>query len=155
MSGGYGAEPGAVVGGGIAADYGSGGDVRGDAGLGGGYGSVADGEVAGYAYLAGEDDIFPYGRGASEAGLGAEQGVFAYGRAVAYLDEVVDFGSGADTGLADGGAVDGGVGLDFDGIFEDGGAGLDDLGPAAFGVLGEAEAVGSDDRAVLEHYVVA
>ena len=55
---------------------------------------------------------------------------FADGRAVADLDEVVDLGAGVDAGFADGGAVDAGVGLDFDVVFEDGGAGLEDLVPA-------------------------
>ena len=112
--------------------------------------------MAGDADLAGEDDVFADRGGAGEADLGAEEGVFADRGAVADLDEVVDFGAGGvDAGFADGGAVDAGVGLDFDGVFEDGGAGLDDLGPAAGALLGEAEAVGTDDGAVLEDDVVA
>jgi hypothetical protein len=111
--------------------------------------------VAGYADLAGEDDAFADGGGTGEAYLGAEEGVVAYGRAVAYLDEVVDLGSGVDAGFAYGGSIDAGVGLDFDGIFEDGGAGLDDLVPGAVGLLREAEAVGSDDSTVLQGDVVA
>ncbi len=47
-----------VVDGGIAADDFSGSDVVGDAALGGGDGSVADGAVASDADLAGEDDVF-------------------------------------------------------------------------------------------------
>ena len=45
------------------------------------------------------------------------------------MDEVVDLGAGVDAGFADGGAVDGGVGLDFDVVVEDGDAGLEDLVP--------------------------
>ena len=74
---------------------------------------------------------------------------------MAYLDQVVDFDAGSYVGFADRGAVDAGVGLDFDGVFEDRGAGLDDLGPAAVRALGEAEAVGADDGTVLEDDVVA
>ena len=40
-------------------------------------------------------------------------------------------------------------------VFEDGGAGLEDLVPGAVGLAGEAEAVGSDDGSVLEDDVVA
>jgi len=43
----------------------------------------------------------------------------------------------------------------FDGVFEDGGAGLDDLVPGVVGLFGEAEAVGSDDGSVLQDDVVA
>ena len=126
---GDGAEPLAIIDGGIAADDLAGCDVAGDAALGGGDGAVADGAVAGDADLAGKDDVLADGGGAGEADLGAEEGVFADRRAVADLDEVVDFGAGVDAGFADGGAVDGGVGLDFDVVFEDGRAGLEDLVP--------------------------
>ena len=76
---GDGAEPLAVVDGGVAADDFAGCDVAGDAALGGGDGSVAYGAVAGYADLAGEDDVFADGGGAGEADLGAEEGVGADG----------------------------------------------------------------------------
>ena len=74
---------------------------------------------------------------------------------MANLDEVVDFGTGVDPGLADRGAVDAGVGLDFDVVFDDRGTGLEDLVPGAVGLAGEAEAVGSDDGSVLQDDVVA
>jgi hypothetical protein len=44
-------------------------------------------------------------------------------------DQVVDLGAGVDAGFADGGAVDGGVGLDLDVIFENSAAGLEDFVP--------------------------
>jgi len=74
---------------------------------------------------------------------------------VADLDEIVDFGTGVDTGLSDGGAVDAGVCLDFYVIFEHGWAGLNDLVPFAVGLPGEAEAVCPDDGPVLQDNVVA
>jgi len=79
---------------------------------------------------------------------------------VAYHDEIVDLDAGVDVGFADGGAVDGGVGLDLDVVVEDGDAGLEDLVPCgAVGgggvVVGEAEAVGPDDGTVLQGDVVA
>ncbi len=154
-----GAEPLAVVDGGIAADDLAGLDVAGDSRLRGGDGSVAYGAVAGDADLSGEDDAAADGGRSGEADLGTEQGVAADGGAVAYLDEIVDLGPGVDAGFADAGAVDAGVGLDFDVVFEDGGAGLLDLVPASAGLdaclFGEAEAVGSDDGSVLEDDVVA
>ena len=46
-------------------------------------------------------------------------------------------------------------GLNLDGIFKNGGAGLKDLVPGSISATGEAETVGSDDSAVLEDDVVA
>jgi hypothetical protein len=71
------------------------------------------------------------------------------------LDEVVYLCAGPDSGLADGGAVDAGIGLDFNRVLKDGRAGLEDLVPASVGLLCEAEAVGADDGSVLEDDVVA
>ena len=145
----------AIVDGGIAADNLTGFDITGDAALGGGYGSVAYGAVACDAHLTGKNDSLAYGSGTSDANLCTEESVLAYGRTVPYLNEVVDFSSCVNPGLADGGAVDTGVGLDLDGIFEDCGAGLEDLVPRAVGLAGEAEAVGTNDGSVLKDDVVA
>jgi hypothetical protein len=90
-----------------------------------------------------------------EAGLRTQQCIFADERAVAHLDEVIDLGTGGNPGFPNGGAIHGGVGLNLYSVFEDRGAGLHDFGPAAFGILGEAKAVGTDDCAVLQHDVVA
>jgi len=49
------------------------------------------------------------------------------------------------------GAVHAGVGLNFDIVFKNGGAGLDDFVPGAVFAFGETEAVGPDDGAVLEN----
>jgi hypothetical protein len=116
--------------------------------------------VAGDADLSGENYVFANARGAGEPDLGAEEGVLPYGGAVADLDEVVDLCAEPDAGFPDGSAVDGGIGLDLDVVFKDGGAGLQNLVPGAVaccgsGVAGEAEAVGTDDDAVLEGDVVA
>ena len=85
----------------------------------GGDGPVADGEVAGDTDLSGEDDVFSDVGGAGEADLRAEQRVGTDGRSVADHDQVVDLGAGVDVGFADGGAVYGGVGLNFDVVVED------------------------------------
>ena len=74
---------------------------------------------------------------------------------VAYQDQVVDFGAAADAGFAHRRAVDAGVGLDFDVVFENSGAGLDHFVPRAVLPFGEAQAVAADDGAGLEDYAVA
>src|SRR5258706_2539685 len=56
--------------------------------------------------------------------------------------------------LADTGAVDTCIGLNFDIILNSRGAGLDDLVPVAAVILSESEAVGADDRPVLQDHVV-
>ena len=103
--------------------------------------------------------LFPRLVEPGETDLGAEEGVLAYGRTVTHLDEIVDFGTGANPGLTDRSPVDAGICLDFDGVLEDRGSGLKDFVPAAaerlLGVLGEPEAVGADDGAVLEDYTIA
>ena len=70
-------------------------------------------------------------------------------------DQVVDLGAAADARFADGGAVDAGVGLNFDVVFENRGAGLQHLVPAAVLLLGEAEAIAADDRAILQDDAIA
>ena len=143
-----------------AADRGSGSDIAGDAALRSDNDAIADDGVTDDADLARENDVAAHGARTGETDLGAEQCVFADDGAVADLDEVVDLRPGTDAGLADGGAVDAGVGLDFDVVVENGGAGLEDLVPgAAFmtrAVLaGEAEAVRPDDGAVLQQDIIA
>ena len=86
--------------------------------------------------------------------------ILADDRPVTDLDQVVDLRAGTDAGLADRSAVDAGVGLDFNVVVEDSGAGLQDLVPGAAFVTGsmltgEAKAVGSDDGAVLQQDIVA
>ena len=96
-----------------------------------------------------EDDAAAGGGGTGEASLSAEHGVGTDVAGVSDKDQVVDFCAVADARFADGGAVDAGVGLNFDVVFEHGGARLDDFVPGAVLAFGEAEAVGSDDCAVL------
>jgi hypothetical protein len=144
-----------VIDGGSAADHGSGGNVVGDAALGYGYGSVADFDVAGDAYLSGENYVVAYIRRSGQAYLRDEQRVVAYGATVAYLDQVVDLRAASYASLAYAGAVDTGVGLDLDVVFDDYVAGLDDFVPAAEVVLGEAETVGANYGAILQQDVVS
>ena len=152
---GDGAQPDAVVEAGRAGDHFAGRDVVRDGRLRGEDDAVADGAVAGDADLAGEDDVVADDGGAGEAGLRADERVFADAGAVADLDEIVDFGAVADFGGADGGAIDGGVGLHVDAVADANGAGLGDFLPVACFIFGEAEAVAADDGAVFERDVVA
>lgn len=126
-----------------------------EARLGNGDDPIADVAVAGDADLAGEDDVVTDMGGTGEADLGAQQGVFTDGGAVAYLDEVIDLGAGANAGGADAGAIDTGVGLDLDPVAQNSGAGLGNLVPAPLFIFSEAEAVGADDGAILQHHIVA
>ncbi len=61
----------------------------------------------------------------------------------------------ADACFSDSRAVDAGIGLNFDVVFENGGAGLGHLVPRAVFLFGEAEAIGSDDDAVLQNDAIA
>ncbi len=61
----------------------------------------------------------------------------------------------ADACFSDSRAVDAGIGLNFDVVFENGGAGLGHLVPRAVFLFGEAEAIGSDDHTILQHDAVA
>ena len=74
---------------------------------------------------------------------------------VSDLDEVVNFDAASDAGLADAGAVDAGVGLDFDVIFDNDRGGLRNFVPVSLGGFGESEAICADDDAVLKKDVVA
>src|SRR5690349_19332655 len=111
--------------------------------------------MAGAGGLSGKNDAAASGGGTGEASLSAEHGVGTDLAGVADENEVVDFCAVADARFANGGAVDAGVGLDFHVIFENGGAGLNDFVPGAVFLFCEAEAVGSDDGAVLKNDAMA
>lgn len=149
------AEPLAIFDGGIAGIERTFGDIVGDAALRGDDRAVAHCEMAGGADLAREDAVIADARGASEANLTAKHGVATDLGGVTDEDEIVDLCAAADTGFADGGAVDAGVGLDFDVVFKDGGAGLNHFVPGAVGIFCVAEAVAADDDSVLQNDAVA
>ena len=155
MKEGDGAEPDAIVEAGRAGDHFSWRDIVRDGGLRGEDDAVADGAVAGDAHLTGENDVVADDRGAGEAGLRAEQRVVADAGAVADLNEVVDLCAVADFCCADGGAIDGGVGLDVNAAADADGAGLGNFFPMALFVFGKAEAVRADDGAVFKRDVIA
>ena len=103
--------------------------------------AIAERAVAGYTCLAGKNGIVPHNRGAGQAGLCTKQRVLAHARAMTHLNEIINFGSIANLGCADRGAVDGGIGLYIDAAAEPHRAGLGDLFPASELVFGEAKAV--------------
>ena len=126
-----------------------------DAGLAGGDSTVANLAVSRHTHLAGKDDVVSDFGGTGEADLGAQQAVFPDHGTVSDLRKIVDFRSRTNAGQADTGAIDAGVGLHFNIVIELGGAGLDDLAPAALVILREAEAIGANDRAVLKDDAIA
>lgn len=118
-------------------------------------GVVADVDVARATGLSGKDDAAAGSSGTGETGLATEHGVGANVASMADQNEVIDFCTVADAGFADSGAIDTSVSLNFHVIFENGRAGLRDFVPGAVLAFGEAEAVGSDDGAVLENDAIA
>jgi hypothetical protein len=69
--------------------------------------------------------------------------------------QVIDFGAAADARFADGGAVDGAIGLDFDVILEHGNSRLLGLAPASVRFARVTEAVAANHRAVLQDHPIA
>src|SRR5579863_4553774 len=74
---------------------------------------------------------------------------------MSHLHEVVDLHSASDAGLAHAGAVDAGIRLHLDIVFDDNRSWLRNLMPASLGSFGESEAVGADHDSVLQEHVVA
>src|SRR3989338_7703628 len=144
-------QPETVFDGGRAGEGLAGGDVAVEAALGGEADAVADLAMTVPAPLSGQDDVVSDLGAAGQPHLGAEQAVLAYARGVADLDEVVNLGAAADAGFADGGAVNGGAGLDFDVVFDNDRPRLRDLVVAAGVLAGEAVAVAADDGGVLQN----
>ena len=107
------AQPLFVIERGRAADHGTCRNVAVGAALRGHDDAVADIAVSGNTHLAGKYDVFPDYCGPGETDLSAKQSVLAHRRAMSDLRQVVDLRTAADTGFADAGAIDAGVGLDF------------------------------------------
>src|SRR5260370_3965432 len=70
-------------------------------------------------------------------------------------DQVVQFGATSNASFPHRGAVDAGVGLDFDVIFQDGPPGLCEFVPGPVVLFRETESVSPNDHAVLENHAVA
>src|ERR1700690_39689 len=71
------------------------------------------------------------------------------------LHQIIDLGAAPDPGFLHARPVDTRVGLDFDVILDDHRLGLHDLVPVGRVIFREAEAIGSDDRAILQQDTVA
>jgi hypothetical protein len=130
-------------------------DIASNAGLGRYDDAVSYMAVPSHSDLSGEDGIVADVRGTGKADLRAEERVLADRRAMAYLHEVVDLRAATDSRFADARAVNAGVRLDFDVIFDNCRAGLDNFMPFSAVILGEAVAVRAYHDAILKDYVVS
>lgn len=117
--------------------------------------TIADVKVSCRGGLSGHDASIADDGRAGEADLSAEKRIFADFTSVADLNEVIDFNAARDACFTDRRAVDGAIGLDLDVVFDDGRAHLLHLVPASILLAREAEAVASDDHAVLENHAIA
>ena len=91
---------------------------------------------------------------ACQPNLRAQKRIFAHRRAMSNLHEVVDLGPAANPRFANAGAIDAGICLNFDMIFNDRRTRLHNLVPLAGIVLGEAVAVGPHHHAILQDDVI-
>src|SRR5690606_15527475 len=87
-------------------------------------------------------------------GLGGQRGVAADLDIVRDLDQIVQFSAAADHGLAQGGAIDGGVGADLDVVLDHHHAQLRNFVIAAV-AKGKAKAVGADHSAAMDDDPIA
>src|ERR1700730_17472690 len=129
-----------------AAPHFPGGDVVGHAGLGGEDGARPNRHVVGHANLHGQHGPVAHPRGARDPDLGDQDHVFAHVAVVPDLHQVVDLAAAAHDRLAEGRAVDRGVGPDLDVVLDAQAAHLRDLAMGR-AVEGVAEAVGAQHRA--------
>ena len=90
-----------------------------DPGLGGRQDALSEPDMVGHADSSGEDHVVLDHAAPGNADLRREQDTAANRHAVADLHEVVDLRAGTNTGLADRGAIDRGVGADLDIVLDD------------------------------------
>src|SRR6266478_8483670 len=129
-------------------------DVVGHAGLGGQDGARPDRHVVGHADLTGQHGPVAHPRRARDAQLGDQDHVLAHVAVVPDLHQVVDLGAAAHDRLAQGRAVDRGVGPDLDVVLDAQAAHLRDLA-MGLSVEGVAEAVGTQHRSGVDDDPVA
>jgi hypothetical protein len=110
--------------------------------------------VIGHAHLAGQDHPTAQARGAGDADLGDQQRVLAHLDVVADLHEVVDLAPSSHDGIAEGRAVDRGVGADLHVVLDQHAPHLGDLA-MLLAVEGEAEAVGAQHGPGVDHHPAA
>ncbi len=117
--------------------------------------AVADFQVSSCAHLSREDAAIAHFCGSSKADLTAQQRIFTDFRGMAHLHQVVDLRAAPDSGLADRRAVDCAMRLNFHVVGDHRDSRLAYLVPAPIGLAGKAEAVASDDGAILQEYAAA
>ena len=110
--------------------------------------------VIGDAHLPRHHRAIAHAGGAGDAHLGHQDHVLADVAVVPDLDQVVDLGAAPHHRVAEGGAVDGGIGPDLHVVLDAEPADLRDLAVHA-SVEGVAEAVGAEHRAGVDDHPVA
>jgi hypothetical protein len=93
-------------------------DVTSDSRLGGDLRPISDMDVILKSYLACQDDIVARAAATSDSNLRAYQVVFTDRAVVSDLNQIIDFGTHADTCDTVRTAIDGAVGTDFDILFD-------------------------------------
>src|SRR6266481_984609 len=134
-------QPLVVIEGGRAAHHGSGRNIAMRAALCRHDDVIANFAMPGHAYLSGQDYILANFSRSGQTDLGAKQGILSDNAVVSHLRQVVHFGVAPDTGNAQAGPVNAGVGLDLHVVFNGHRAGLGNLVPLAIVVFGKAESV--------------
>src|SRR5579864_513217 len=117
--------------------------------------AIANFAVTGGTGLSGKNNTLTDIGGSCESNLCAEQRIFAYCGAVADLNQVVDLRAASDASLANAGAVNAGIRLNLHIVFDNRGAGLQDLVPVAVVVFSETESVSADYHTILQNDVVS
>src|SRR5690242_347737 len=152
---GYRLEPLAVIHGGVARIESAGRNVVGDSAFCGEDCAISDRKVPSSADLAGEDATSPDFSRSRETNLAAKHVVRTHLRGVADQHQIVELGAFADARFTHSGPIDAGVGLHLNVVFQHSGAGLQHFVPGAVFLLGVAQAVPSDDGAVLKDDAIA
>ena len=120
------------------------------------HGTGFDAGVIADAYLSAHDDVVFDGDTSGEAGLSGDDDVLADLDVVADVHEVVNFRAATDAGFVEGSAVDGGVGADFDIVFDHQASDLGGLLVASsFRIADVAEACTAQNSAGLHDDAVA
>src|ERR1700722_9719140 len=81
--------------------------------------------------------------------------MFSDMRPMSDLDQVVDFRAAGDTGFADAGAIDAGIGLEFDVVFNHDRHRLRDFAPMPELIFSEAKSIAANNHPILQQHIVS
>ena len=84
-----------------------------------GHHAIRDNPMVRHAHLASQDDAVMYHDTAGQAGLSGQQACLSDTDIVSNLNQIVNFCSGTDHGIAEFGTINARAGTDFDAVFED------------------------------------